>query len=421
MKIIIYEDESVAGLFPLTLNRASFELRCGGTLLFEKIIRQCHQKQVHFLVRDEISEITAERLGSNLDENKFTVNDADAVAGDDLMIINGRVLLFSGELPPPGEGEMSYEIDGETALVRIKKTSLVRSGAKNLENLLRWSRENLQKKNLSGRMIAYPWDLVRFNSEAIADDFSFLPPLIGNPPLEFSIIGDPGRLCIGDNIQIDPFVVVDTREGPVIIENDVKIFPFSRLEGPCFIGEGTHITGANLRGGTSIGPECRIGGELEESIVHGFSNKYHDGFLGHAYVGEWVNLGAGTNNSDLKNNYNSVKVRIGNMNIDTGLPKVGSFIGDHSKTSIGTSLNTGTVIGIMCNIVGTGALSPPFIPSFSWFRNGQLHKPRHGSGPFIETAEKVKARRGSSLTEAEIALYEKIFRMTEQERQAETK
>src|SRR6185295_4718482 len=140
--------------------------------------------------------------------------------------------------------------------------------------------------------------------------------------------------------------------GPVTIEEGCEVHPFTRIEGPCYVGPKTILLGAKVREGCSFGPMCRIGGEVEESIVHGYSNKYHDGFLGHAYVGEWVNLGALTTNSDLKNDYSEVKVTLdGRTQLSTGSNKVGALIGDHVKTSIGTLLNTGAYVGAMSVLV----------------------------------------------------------------------
>src|SRR6185503_8240379 len=118
--------------------------------------------------------------------------------------------------------------------------------------------------------------------------------------------------------------------------------PFTRVEGPCFIGLDTQLFRANLRGGVTLGPNCRIGGEVEASIVHGHSNKYHEGFLGHSYVGEWVNLAAGTHNSDLRNDYGPIPMVLRSERFDTGHTKIGCFIGDHSKTGLGTLINAGS-------------------------------------------------------------------------------
>ena len=135
-----------------------------------------------------------------------------------------------------------------------------------------------------------------------------------------------------------------------MIDEGAIVSAFTRLEGPCYIGPHSQVFGAKIRAGTSLGPHCRIGGEVEASIVHGHSNKYHDGFLGHSYVGEWVNLGAGTHSSDLRVDYGPVSVILNRQPFATGQAKVGCFMGDHVKTGLGVLINTGSNIGAFCNL-----------------------------------------------------------------------
>jgi UDP-N-acetylglucosamine diphosphorylase/glucosamine-1-phosphate N-acetyltransferase len=182
------------------------------------------------------------------------------------------------------------------------------------------------------------------------------------------------------------------------------------------VGAKSILLGAKVREGCSIGPMCRVGGEVEESIIHGYSNKYHDGFLGHAYVGEWVNLGALTTNSDLKNDYSGVSVIMpGNKTFDTNSTKVGSFIGDHVKTSICTLLNTGTFVGTMAVLVATGSPLPKYIPAFAWFLNGVVSK---GFGPnaLIDTARTAMSRRKVTLSDEEEQVLRHVFEITAAER-----
>jgi UDP-N-acetylglucosamine diphosphorylase/glucosamine-1-phosphate N-acetyltransferase len=207
-------------------------------------------------------------------------------------------------------------------------------------------------------------------------------------------------------------VVIDATNGPVYIDEGAEIHPFTRIEGPCYIGPQSILLGAKCREGNSIGPVCRVGGEVEESILHGYTNKYHDGFLGHAYVGEWVNLGALTTNSDLKNDYSTVSVVLdGHEAIDTGSTKVGALIGDHTKTSIGTLLNTGAYVGAMALIAATGKPLPKFIPSFAWFLEGVVTK-GFGRKRLYETARIAMGRRKRQWTAAEEAMWEEIFKLT---------
>ena len=191
---------------------------------------------------------------------------------------------------------------------------------------------------------------------------------------------------------------------------NVWVQPFTRVEGPCYIGSETQLFRANIRGSVSIGPNCRIGGEVEATIMQGFSNKYHEGFLGHAYIGEWVNLGAITSNSDLRNDYGEVHVPLQGDPVPTGQAKVGCFIGDHTRTGMGSMLNTGTAIGVMCNVLPAGLLLPKHVPSFTAVLYGRvgiglLARPdvRHRAASSWAGAARCSRTRKSSST---AALYE---------------
>jgi UDP-N-acetylglucosamine diphosphorylase/glucosamine-1-phosphate N-acetyltransferase len=190
--------------------------------------------------------------------------------------------------------------------------------------------------------------------------------------------------------------------------------PQSTIAGPTYIGKGSTIkVGAKIYAGTSIGEVCKVGGEVEESIMHSYSNKQHDGFLGHAYVGMWVNLGAGTSNSDLKNDYGIVRVEIGGETIDTGSMYVGATIGDHSKTGILTALNTGTIVGTGCNLYGA-VLHDKFVPSFTWGEGGAYVEYRLEK--FLRVARSVMARRKMELSTAEESMLREAFSLTADER-----
>jgi UDP-N-acetylglucosamine diphosphorylase / glucose-1-phosphate thymidylyltransferase / UDP-N-acetylgalactosamine diphosphorylase / glucosamine-1-phosphate N-acetyltransferase / galactosamine-1-phosphate N-acetyltransferase len=210
--------------------------------------------------------------------------------------------------------------------------------------------------------------------------------------------------------------VFDTTNGPIILAANVWVQPFTRIEGPCAIGADTQLFRANLRGSVTIGPTCRVGGEVEASIVHGYSNKYHEGFLGHAYVGQWVNLGAITSNSDLRNDYGEVHVPLQGDPIPTGQAKVGCFIGDHTRTGMGSMLNTGTSIGVMCNVLPAGILLPKHIPSFSSVLYGRI-APGFSIEHLFNTAHTVMERRGKTFSEEEQQLYRTLYDHTRLERE----
>jgi UDP-N-acetylglucosamine diphosphorylase/glucosamine-1-phosphate N-acetyltransferase len=212
---------------------------------------------------------------------------------------------------------------------------------------------------------------------------------------------------LGPGSVLKPGAVVDASAGPVIIGSGVEVMPNAVIEGPCFIGRGSRIKiGGKIYGQTSIGPQCKVGGEVECSIILGYVNKQHDGFLGHSYLGRWVNLGADTNTSDLKNNYGAVRVTLEGREIDTGRTFLGSLIGDHAKTGINTMLNTGSAVGVAANVFGGGFPSKS-IPAFAW--GGFDRESVYRLDDALDVARKVMARRGVEMTPADETLLRYLF------------
>lgn len=246
---------------------------------------------------------------------------------------------------------------------------------------------------LSGTVLASPWDLVTQNPERIRGDVTTLWPRAGDRPAGVIRVGD-GVLSLGGDATIEPGVFVDTRGGPVRLAEGVRVEGPARLVGPLFVGARTKILGGSV-GTSSIGPVSIVRGEVADSVMLGFVNKAHDGYIGHSMLGRWVNLGALTTNSDLKNNYGTVRVWTPDGDADTGLLKVGCFLGDHVKTGIGTVLNTGTVIGAGTNVFG-GMMPPNAIPPFSWGAGADLSE--HRLDKFLETAERAMGRRNQPLS-----------------------
>jgi carbonic anhydrase/acetyltransferase-like protein (isoleucine patch superfamily) len=187
---------------------------------------------------------------------------------------------------------------------------------------------------------------------------------------------------------VEPGVVFDVRNGAVVIEPGAEVRSGTRLEGPCWIGAGARIVGGFVRGSV-IGPACVVRGEVSASIFVGYGNKAHDGFVGHSIVGHWANLGAGTTTSNLKNTYGPVRLHVAGEQIETGRTFLGSLIGDHAKTAIGTMLATGTVIGAGANVFGVAQV-PKYVPPFAWGVNG---KERMNEAGFLTVAERVMPRR----------------------------
>ena len=231
-------------------------------------------------------------------------------------------------------------------------------------------------------------------------------PVPGRPALPSGAhqLGD-GLLCLGAEAVVEPGVVLDTGPGPIMLAEGVRVCGPARLEGPLYAGPGSAILGGRVSA-SYLGPSCKIRGDVENCVLLGYDNKAHDGFLGHAVLGRWVNLGAMTTNSDLRNDYRDVRVHTGDGTIDSGLPKLGCFLGDHVKAGIGTLLSTGAVVGAGCNLFGGGAPTSHLKP-FRW--GATPDAPLFRLDRFLDTAARVMGRRGVPLTPEMRAVLERAW------------
>ena len=251
---------------------------------------------------------------------------------------------------------------------------------------------DLPRHEIDGRVLEHVWELMLGSADRVARDLADADHAA--LPTDVHHLGD-GPVSVGEGVALAPGVVLDTRAGPIRLDDGVRVDPFTRLVGPAYIGPDSLLLGGHIEA-VSLGPVCKVRGEVAETVVLGYSNKAHDGHLGHAYVGMWVNLGAGTTNSDLKNNYGAVRVWTPDGEVDTGSPKIGCFLGDHVKTAIGTLLNTGTVIGTGATLFPTGPGFPPrYVPPFSWGDPDTVYD----LDRFLHTAATVMARRDVALTD----------------------
>jgi len=396
---------------PVALSRPIFELRCGMNSLADKMIAKVGATDVASFVPAYMADVYAETCDR-------PINDLSVLAGDDLLLVNGRLRAADFDVAATGPSAAAFTEEGECMYIRVAQADLDGLNTESIEAFLASAKEKLPAADAKVATWDYTWELVLENPEMLVTDFKAAGKsgIEGTVEEPSAMRGDKKDIYIAPGALVHPLVVLDAAEGPIYIDEGAEIHPFSRIEGPCYIGKKTILLGAKCREGNSIGPVCRIGGEVEESIIHGYSNKYHDGFLGHAYVGEWVNLGALTTNSDLKNDYTNVGVTLdGRRPIDTGSTKVGALIGDHTKTSIGTLFNTGAYVGAMGLIAATGKPLPKFIPSFAWFIEGIVSK-GFGRKKLYQTAEIAMSRRGREWTPAQLAMWEAIFEITAEPR-----
>ena len=421
MKLIIFEDNDVDRLYPLTLTRPACELRCGMTDLTTKISRAAGLPVSGFFVRNYLAETFAARTGG------IPVNDLSVLKGDDLLLVNARLLVIDGKLDiavpdhvvlvdQPAKGAGHPNVGTQVAGAFLTEGTVGGILFESFGELLDKVVSGIPGKAYDLTLVDYPWNLVHHNPTALEADFkaSGKSGVAGELHPQAAIVGDPANVWIAPGAKVHPFVAIDVTGGPVYINEGAEVHPHTRIEGPGYIGPGSIIVGGKIREGCSIGPVCRVGGEVEESIIHGYSNKYHDGFLGHAYVGEWVNLGALTTNSDLKNDYTGVEVKVRGEMVNSEDTKVGSFIGDHTKTSIGTLFNTGTVVGCMVNTLAHGGLMPKYIPSCALVLKGAITRGQRFDD-ILTTARTATSRRKRPLTEADEAMLKHVREITRPE------
>jgi UDP-N-acetylglucosamine diphosphorylase/glucosamine-1-phosphate N-acetyltransferase len=416
MRLCLVEDHAVCQLEPLTLTRPVHELLLGGITLESKISRALGigpgPQRRSCLIRSHLVDVQRQRVPH------MVVNDRDWLARSPVIIANGRWVPPVGFELPDSYGSWVGLCDGQPALAWVGPDDAIGLEPPGVDSWFEGMMAQHGGLEVGGEWIDRPWDLVSKNGEHLHRDFAAADKLgVSNRHLaKLAVVGPVDRLWIHETARIDPYTVFDTVNGPIMLGPNVWVQPFTRIEGPCSIGAESQLFRANLRGAVTIGPNCRIGGEVESSIVHGYSNKYHEGFLGHAYVGEWVNLGAITSNSDLRNDYGEVFVPLQGDPIPTGETKVGCFIGDHTRTGMGSMLNTGTAIGVMCNVLPAGILLPKHVPSFTAVSYGRV-APGFPLERMFETARIVVGRRGKTFGESDEQLYRALYEQTRLERE----
>jgi UDP-N-acetylglucosamine diphosphorylase/glucosamine-1-phosphate N-acetyltransferase len=252
----------------------------------------------------------------------------------------------------------------------------------------------------------YLWDTIFAQHEVLLQDADAFISNRGGIIHQSVIYDTVENVFIHETAKISAGVILDASKGPIIIDENVVVDIGALVQGPVYIGKNSKINpGAKLRGNIAIGTTCKVGGEVEDVIIHAYSNKQHDGFLGHSYIGEWVNLGANTNNSDLKNNYSTIRINLSKeLEINTMQQFLGVLIGDYSKSGISTMFNSGTVVGLGANVFGSD-FQPKFIESFSW--GGGENQTDFDK--FIETCGRVKSRRNMVLTNAELKFLKNLY------------
>lgn len=289
----------------------------------------------------------------------------------------------------------------------------------------------LPRREISGWQLHYPWDLIEKGRKELENDITLLSSYRDwekvSPSPEYFLRGevlttgsehisigigtilnaDPHPIYIENDVIIEPGAVLNSKSGPIWIGSNTTIQAGAILNGPIYIGSYSIIRpGARINGAVSLGPHSRVGGELAQVTVQGYSNKQHGGYLGTSYIGEWVNLGAGTDNSDLKNNYQPIALEIEGQKVKSDSIHLGVFIGDYTRTAIGCRLNSGSLIGTSCNIIGS-YFPPKTIPPFIWL--GEKKGEEYQWNKAIETIKVMMSRRGASLSSLRLMALERLY------------
>lgn len=357
------------------------------------------------LVRDRLTEVYRDRTGVEVN--------APAAAVD--LFINGAALV-TRRLASRLHEEGVYVAAGNIIAARFNDVAR-REAFQDAwrEGMLNAGSFNAPVREVECSFLTRPWELITANRIMLEHDAAFFPPnAVYAEPQSDVFYRASGSIFIGSGVRLGAGVVLDADAGPVIIDDDATILPHAVIIGPAYIGQRALIkAGAKVYEGSIIGPECKVGGEIEDTIFHSFANKQHDGFVGHSYFASWTNLGADTNTSDLKNNYSEVRAVLEGAEYRTGTRFLGTIMAEHSKCGINTMFNTGTVVGVGCNIFGAD-FPPKYIPNFSW--GGSVGLMEHDLERFLSTAETVMARRNVPLKNSERDLYRAVFHMTEAQR-----
>lgn len=392
MQLILFDDAQRPALFPFTHTRPAADIRCG--------ILTCRARWERLLGLSTSYSLTEAYL-----QPLFP----PAATGGTCLFVNGRVLAdpaLAAVVAALQPGQALWDAANLVAAclntcpdtVPMLEEQAAGLEAIRLEESLQW--------------LHRPWDIFARNDGALRTDFELLTAGRVSAPLPADVLLRGHEIFVESKASIGAGVIFNATEGPIYIGEGAEVMEGCKLRGPVALCAGATLKmDAKIYGATTIGPGCKVGGEVGNTVFFEHSNKGHDGFLGNAVIGAWCNLGADTNCSNLKNNYDEVKVwdEAAQKSVRTGLSFCGLLMGDHSKSGINTMFNTGTVVGVSCNIWGSG-FPEKFLPSFTW--GGPQGMSTYQLNRALDTAARMMARRHIALSEADKALFQEVFART---------
>lgn len=364
MHIVLFEDDRWKRLAPLTLSRPVFTLATGMSNLLEKQLRHLQPTRLTLWTRPELADYCQDLLVPNL---QIPTQINTPLDDERVMLMSGATLHVSRYRVPTGDAVVVDEPDRVRCAI-TRQPGLTHVDA--LEQTDRWkSLLDLPRMEPQTRLVTALWDLIAWNKDSLTADAREIRGLRNVESAGPYFLLNPKHIWEGEGVQIEPGCTLDARLGPIVLADNVVVGANVVIQGPAFIGAYSNIRPVSvIRPGTTVGAMCKVGGEVNNSIILGWSNKSHDGYLGDSYLGKWVNLGALTTTSNLKNTYGEITIKMGSgpeHEVATGRTNLGSLIGDHTKTSILTRLMSGSYIGGGC-MIGCSNIPPKFVRSYSF-------------------------------------------------------
>ncbi len=374
--LVLYDDSTARAFAPFALTRPIGEMRAGTALVRHRWERALGTRATGF--------VSGAHLADYRELEAPAAASGTIAAGT--IVANSRCVVA---LDWTGREADVYLCDGRVAAVRLARPLELAELGDGTVSLDALSTGGTRTEEIRGRWLDEVWSFIVDLLAQLRDDIAADGPTLRCvPPTDAVVLGEH-PVYVEEGAIVEPLVCFDVTAGPVLVRRGATVRAFTRLVGPCAIAGGAVILGDRVHG-CSIGEASYVRGEISETVVLGHANKSHDGFVGHSYLGRWVNLGAGTITSNLKNTYGTVSMWTPDGVRDTGVMKLGSLFGDHAKTGIGLRLTTGSVIGAGANVYGS-AMPPKYVPPFSWGEGDALREYRVDK--FLETAERAMSRR----------------------------
>lgn len=410
MNIAVFEDSGVRNLYPITLSRPAYSINCGSYRLLERLMEW--EAPMVGLVRPHLERIQLQdypQFGLELDDahtHTLLVNARTAPTIDNVGTLNQ---LYQQRWT--NQSMTTVVRDGWAIAAAVVPTSRLKQTPAN-----QWlaTIESLESESSGAtiKLFQYPHDVIATHMDVMETNLAYRIAADQRGQPRFTEIKPD--VFVGRNVRLSEHVVFDTDHGPVMIDDRSSVGPFSFFRGPVYVGPNSKISEhASIKDCVAISHTCKIGGEVEGAILEPFSNKQHHGFLGHSYLGSWVNLGAGTCNSDLKNTYGTVNMEYHGEKVSTGLQFVGCVIGDYAKTAINTSIFTGKTIGVGSMVYGFATTNVPSFVNYARTFNEQGCLPPE---VIVTTQKRMFARRNVPQRPCDIQLIHDMFQLTAEER-----